>query len=50
VSQLPPHTVVRPVPHARQQIAFVSGGAFLGALDLSNGLRVRLGNLIAGCP
>ena len=33
-----------------QQIAFVGGGAFLGALDLSNGLRVRPGNRIAGVP
>ncbi|MFO1077746.1 MAG: hypothetical protein U1E73_08470 [Planctomycetota bacterium] len=27
-----------------------AGGAFLGAFDLSNGLRVRVGSLIAGCP
>jgi len=33
-----------------QALRLVSGGAVLGALDLSNGLRVRLGNLIAGCP
>lgn len=26
------------------------GGALLGAFDLSNGLRVRVGNLVSGCP
>jgi hypothetical protein len=33
-----------------QMINIVPGGAFLGAINLSNGLRVRIGNLIAGCP
>jgi hypothetical protein len=33
-----------------QMLNIAPGGAFLGALNLSNGLRVRLGNLIAGCP
>ncbi len=27
-----------------------SGGAYLGAFDLSNGLRVRIGSLITSCP
>lgn len=27
-----------------------AGGAFLGAFDLSNGLRVRIGSLITSCP
>lgn len=33
-----------------QQFALVPGGALLGGLDLSNGLRVRIGNLTTGCP
>lgn len=27
-----------------------TGGALLSAFDLSNGLRVRVGNLVSGCP
>lgn len=33
-----------------QMMNVVPGGALLGSLNLSNGLRVRIGNLIAGCP
>jgi hypothetical protein len=33
-----------------QMLNIAAGGAFLGAINLSNGLRVRIGNLIAGCP
>ena len=33
-----------------QSLGFVANGAFLGAFNLSNGLRVRLGNLRTGCP
>ncbi|HEU4419123.1 MAG TPA: hypothetical protein VFT55_09305, partial [Planctomycetota bacterium] len=33
-----------------QLLNIAPAGAFLGAFNLSNGLRVRIGNLIAGCP
>ena len=33
-----------------QMLNVAAGGAFLGSLNLSNGLRVRIGNLLAGCP
>ncbi|MGB3968388.1 MAG: hypothetical protein WBO45_16755 [Planctomycetota bacterium] len=33
-----------------QMINFAATGALLGNFNLSNGLRVRIGNLIAGCP
>jgi hypothetical protein len=33
-----------------QALNFAPGGAFLGSLNLSNGLRVRIGNLLTGCP
>jgi hypothetical protein len=33
-----------------QQFHLAAGGALLGSLNLSNGLRVRIGNLTAGCP
>ncbi len=33
-----------------QMLNLVAGGALFGGLNISNGLRVRVGNLIAGCP
>lgn len=33
-----------------QLLNIAPGGALLGAVNLSNGLRVRVGNLLAGCP
>ena len=33
-----------------QAANITAGGAFLGTFDLSNGLRIRIGSLIAGCP
>ncbi len=33
-----------------QHIEAQAGGALLGVVDLSNGLRVRIGNSLAGCP
>lgn len=33
-----------------QWLAVQTGGALLGVFNASNGLRVRVGNLIAGCP
>jgi hypothetical protein len=33
-----------------QSANLVAGGAYLGAINLSNGLRVRLGNTIPTCP
>ena len=33
-----------------QALTLVAGGAFLGSFDLSNGLRIRVGNLIPSCP
>ncbi|MCB9879197.1 MAG: hypothetical protein H6835_16500 [Planctomycetes bacterium] len=33
-----------------QAVAFVSGGPLLGSLNATNGLRVRVGNLITSCP
>ncbi|MGB3967875.1 MAG: hypothetical protein WBO45_14170 [Planctomycetota bacterium] len=33
-----------------QAMNLAPGGAFLGAVNLSNGLRVRIGNLLASCP
>ena len=33
-----------------QEVTFAAGGAFLGSFNFSNGLRIRLGNLISGCP
>jgi hypothetical protein len=33
-----------------QMLNIAAGGVFLNAFNLSNGLRVRIGNLIAGCP
>ncbi|MCI0587107.1 MAG: hypothetical protein L0323_09740 [Planctomycetes bacterium] len=33
-----------------QAVALVPGGAYLGAFNLTNGLRVRAGNSIPGCP
>ena len=33
-----------------QLLNIAPGGAWLGAINLSNGLRVRVGNLLAGCP
>ena len=33
-----------------QGVEAQSGGALLGLADFSNGVRVRIGNLITGCP
>jgi hypothetical protein len=33
-----------------QMVNFATGGALLGGFNLSNGLRVRVGSLISGCP
>ncbi|HET6203552.1 MAG TPA: hypothetical protein VFI25_12200 [Planctomycetota bacterium] len=33
-----------------QAVGVVPGGAFLGAFNLSNGLRVRVGDSVPGCP
>ena len=33
-----------------QHVEAQAGGALLGVADLSNGLRVRVGNSISGCP
>jgi len=33
-----------------QAANIAGGGAYLGSFNLSNGLRVRIGSLIAGCP
>ncbi|MBL8751993.1 MAG: hypothetical protein JNK15_01725 [Planctomycetes bacterium] len=52
-------TLALPVPNSAalegqaldvQMLHVAPGGAFLAALNLSNGLRVRIGNSIAGCP
>jgi hypothetical protein len=33
-----------------QLLNVVAGGALFGAFDASNGLRIRVGNAIPGCP
>jgi hypothetical protein len=33
-----------------QMLHVAAGGALFGSLNLSNGLRVRIGNLLTGCP
>jgi len=33
-----------------QAANIAGGGAYLGSFNLSNGLRIRIGSLIAGCP
>ncbi|MDO8348712.1 MAG: hypothetical protein Q7T30_00630 [Planctomycetota bacterium] len=33
-----------------QAANILGGGAYLGSFNLSNGLRIRIGSLIAGCP
>lgn len=33
-----------------QMLNLAPGGALLGGINLSNGLRVRVGNLLGGCP
>jgi hypothetical protein len=33
-----------------QMLGLVAGGQLLGLFDMSNGLRIRVGNLITACP
>jgi hypothetical protein len=33
-----------------QMVAFAPGGALFGGFNLSNGLRIRVGNLVSSCP